>query len=263
MQLRLQNGTVTINILDLERKEVEKTIDVSDKNIKQMYAVNDGSCLLLIDGTIYKLDLSDNSMIRYIDERDIFNFTPTQYGILYAKGPVQDYTVFFNNVEIFTNLEKYYVEGDILHISKEFEDYEIPLGKLFSLNEEEYENMQVLKNYKESINGDVGKKSYDITVYDKTELLLPEKEVDIVPKYELENTLDYAEEISEEEFMQILTNADETISSEGLWEEENGFDANTNDYDDIIVEDPGEESVIIYVLPESGAGKSIKISVSG
>ncbi len=118
-----------IKIMNLISMKVEKTFELSGWDVKQMYLVNNEQLMFLAGGCIFTLDLATEEMEYLDDYSDVFSFIPTGQGVVYAKGSVQDYTLYIDERKVEEHVSDYYMEDDVLVFTVDGEEYRLGYSK--------------------------------------------------------------------------------------------------------------------------------------
>ncbi len=123
----------------------------TEKDITQMYLVNDKLLYYLSDGHVYCYDIeNENNTMIYGKDR-VTGFIPNRYGIIYITGDLFDYTLYANERFIADKVLTYYTEDDVLVLEKKDNTYTIKLEDAFKSETIEFNEYQFEEDDEDNI----------------------------------------------------------------------------------------------------------------
>ena len=124
----LLNNNSEIKGVDTRTGETKYEHLFDELHINQMYVINNEAFFVLSEGNLFivRIDTSEIKQITF--DNDIKSFSPTPFGVVYAKGDLLDYSIYINNRLLEKHVNEYWVEDNILVIKKEGEEQRIVLA---------------------------------------------------------------------------------------------------------------------------------------
>lgn len=98
-------------------------------DIKQLYVVGD-TLRYIAEGTAYKADIGGSAQ-KISGLSDIMGFIPTEYGDLFLKGEVLDYTLYAGDIAVLSGIQSCYTDSGYLAVQIDNQNYMVELSALF------------------------------------------------------------------------------------------------------------------------------------
>lgn len=134
---------------DLIKQKERKLLTVGNKEIVNLYVINDSVIKFLMGNQLYTYDLCSEDISCVCMPTDIINFMATKYGVFYAAGDPTDSTIMLSSQIIAKHVTYYSVESDRLIMTIDGNTYQMPLIEIVSLCEKAENNIYEKINTKE------------------------------------------------------------------------------------------------------------------
>lgn len=108
------NEGTYIKVINLETMKLERVFELSGWDVKQMYLVNNEELMFLAGGCLFSLDIVTEEIENLEEYTEVFSFIPTGKSMVYAKGSVQDYTLYIDERKVAEHVSDYYMEDAVL-----------------------------------------------------------------------------------------------------------------------------------------------------
>lgn len=120
-----------IKTLDLSTGEESEVIGLSS-GIDQMYLVNGDYICYSTDGSVYQLEMETGDSELMETSGEVFNFLPTEYGIVYAVGDLFDIDIYAGDTLVTENAESYYTDEGYILLETDGEQYQVNIQDAFN-----------------------------------------------------------------------------------------------------------------------------------